>query len=623
MSAGRADFEKDGWMQQMNGHMAPAQVALVSLSAIVTVSVLIWVLRYAGYGIDFTDESFYLVWISNPFLYDWSLSQFGYIYHPLYLLASGDISHLRQLNVLITFFLAWILVHALIKEAGFDGASGKLARLVVSAGFATSSLILFDTWLLTPSYNSLTLQALLISAIGLRWSDRNPTRQSISGWALLAFGGWLAFMAKPSTAAALALLSYAYLHWSRKISLAGGAVTLFLTVALLCASALVMDGTVQGFVQRLQVGLEFSGLLGGGHSLGHIIRMDGFRLSAVEIAFFIVIACVSYGAGWLVAAHQSRVKVGVAVVMLLMAGVTLSISWGWMHPGTGFGDYQGVLVGAVTLAAAVLGLKMRRRAPQTGWPRPYIAQFILLIALPYAYAFGSNGNYWKVGCAAAVFWLVSGLWILVPAIQERGLWRVFLPFALVTQLVVALLLHKGLENPYRQDQPLWLNTHETEIGRKGATVRLSDGYGTYVERAMEAARSAGFTPGTPVIDLSGQSPGVLYAMRAESIGQAWMIGGYPGSLRLTGAALRRVDCARVVGAWVLHEPDGPRSIPARLTSEWGGDIRRHYEEVAQWRTAEGAGGYPNARVQILLKPTRDLAAAVAACEAARTNRAPN
>ena len=83
--------------------------ALVALSAIGTILILTWLIKYSAYGFDFTDEAFYLVWISNPFIYGSSLTQFGFVYHPLYLLLNGDISALRQANILITFGLAWSL----------------------------------------------------------------------------------------------------------------------------------------------------------------------------------------------------------------------------------------------------------------------------------------------------------------------------------------------------------------------------------------------------------------------------------------------------------------------------------------------------------------------------------
>ena len=87
------------------------QRAMTVLSALGSVLVLGLLLKYSAYGIDFTDESFYLVWISNPFIYSVSLTQFGFIYHPLYSLLGGDIAALRQANILITYGLAWSLAY--------------------------------------------------------------------------------------------------------------------------------------------------------------------------------------------------------------------------------------------------------------------------------------------------------------------------------------------------------------------------------------------------------------------------------------------------------------------------------------------------------------------------------
>ena len=86
-------------------------ILISSFCLLSTTLILYWVFKFSAYGIDFTDEGYYLNWISNPFLYKVSLSQFGYIYHPLYNLVDGNIIWLRRLNFLITFALACTLVY--------------------------------------------------------------------------------------------------------------------------------------------------------------------------------------------------------------------------------------------------------------------------------------------------------------------------------------------------------------------------------------------------------------------------------------------------------------------------------------------------------------------------------
>jgi hypothetical protein len=119
---------------------------------------------------------------------------------------------------------------------------------------------------------------------------------------------------------------------------------------------------------------------------------------------------------------------------------------------------------------------------------------------------------------------------------------------------------------------------------------------------MATAKNAGFESNMPLIDLSGQSPGILYAIGAESIGLAWIIGGYLGSLKHAEAALTHTSCEKISVAWILFEQDGPRSIPTELMTNFGANFPNGYKHVGTWHTAEGAGGYRERRTQNLYKP---------------------
>jgi hypothetical protein len=105
-----------------------------------------------------------------------------------------------------------------------------------------------------------------------------------------------------------------------------------------------------------------------------------------------------------------------------------------------------------------------------------------------------------------------------------------------------------------------------------------------------------------VIDLSGQSPGILLAVNAKNIGHPWTLGGYPGSLAFMKAGLSRFSCEETSHAWVLYEHDGPRNISAEIMQEIGAYFPEDYQRVATWYSAPGAGGYPTPRLQELYKP---------------------
>ncbi|MCM2501578.1 hypothetical protein [Neorhizobium galegae] len=590
--------------------------ATVCTSLMATCTILGWLLKYSFYGIDFTDESSYLVWISNPFIYNVSVTQFGFVYYPLYIILSGDIAELRQANIIMTFVLGWGLAYTYLAALSPELKGGRLALHVTATGLATSSLILFDTWLATPSYNSLALQSLMVAAIGLLLADKGISVKSLAGWTTIGIGGWLAFMAKPSTAVALAVGMFICLLVSRKFSFRLFLLAAATAMGLLLFSALLIDGSVSRFARRLQLGVDFARLIGGGHTVNQILRIDNFRLRTPGQLAILSILVAALVAIWGSLSEKPKGAIVSVSVSFVFFAVTALLALGQVHKTAGLGEFEGLLIFGVVLAAALTGFIFGGPKPLKSISATQWAAAILFLGIPHIYAFGTNRNYWENGAWACIFWVLAGTTLLRPVVRGRRSWSFALPLALATQMVTAILLQTGLEQPQRQTQPLRLNETDLEIGPHRSALVLSAGYATYIADAMAAAQSSGFKLGTPVIDLSGQSPGILYAIGAESIGQAWTIGGYPGSLKLAKAALEHVACEKVAAAWILFEPGGPRSIPVELMSSLGAAFPESYQQVGTWRTAAGAGGYDARRTQELYKPTAP-SEAMSACQAIR------
>jgi hypothetical protein len=57
---------------------------------------------FSSYGLDFTDEGYYLATIKDPNLYSSSASQFGFVYNALNYFLGNNFILLRQVNFLIT-----------------------------------------------------------------------------------------------------------------------------------------------------------------------------------------------------------------------------------------------------------------------------------------------------------------------------------------------------------------------------------------------------------------------------------------------------------------------------------------------------------------------------------------
>jgi len=593
------------------------EACLLIFLVISTVCILMWLLKYAHYGLDFTDEGYYLVWISNPFNYDWSTTQFGFIYHPLYLLLDGNITRLRQANILIVFFLTWLLVDALFRKASSKTARACFQRLALSSGFAIVSLAYFTQGLPTPSYNSLGLQAMLITALGLLLAEATRTSGSIIGWVLIGLGGWLAFMAKPPLAAALGVCAILYILLSRKFNFFSVLIAIGVALALLVLSGWVIDGSIYSFVARLRVGAELSALVGAGYSLQQIFRIDEFVLNDREMLLLGFMTSASFFAASFTCATRFFLKLAGIAFSVIFLIVCLITTFDIEVYNLGGGGFKGLIIWAIPFGIVALCLTSFLSVQHFKIYTAQCALSLILITFPYAFAFGTNGNYWQASSYAGIFWLLSGLALIAPNVSNSNMRVAFFPLALAAQVITVLLLQYGLENPYRQTQALRLNKHSVEIGRPGSLLLLSGGYANYVTEVMTSANKAGLEPGTPVIDLTGQSPSLLYAMRADSIGYPWIAGGYPGSFEVARLGLRRVRCDKLATAWLLLEPGGPRALSGDLLKSFGGTLSEHYQVVASWDTAEGSGGFQERRHQQLLSPLRSESEATQACEIIR------
>lgn len=593
---------------------------LLTAAVLMTVVTLAWLLRFSHYGIDFTDESFYLVWMAHPYRYGVSVTQYGFVYHPVYLLLDGQIAALRQFNILFTFALAWALCWVFLRTTFAAAALGTARLAVLAAALATVSQLFLAAWLPTPSYYSLTLQSLLIAAIGLLLCGAKPSATSIAGWLLVGLGGWLAFMAKPTTAAALAACAFAYLLLAGKLNLRLLAIAAATSIALLCLSAWAIDGSIPVFIERLRAGVETAGILGGGHTLIQLLRIDSFEVGLKAMLLFLMAMSLAAGAACL---SQSKNKwlVGVgALATLLLAALPLAVIFRIFPGHLGAGQFQDLLIWAVPAAAMVTAGVLLRFKGLQGLSRAQISVALLFLLLPHAYAFGTNGNYWATGANAGLFWVLGGLAILAPMASFAKMGAILLPLALASQLITVVLIHTGMATPYRQPEPLWTNNHLTEFGSPGKKLLLSGGFGFYVDEVVRTAAAAGFKKDTPMIDLTGQSPGILYALGANNIGQAWIIGGYPGSVALAEASLKGAPCADLSRAWLLLEDAGPRRISSTVLSVYGANLATDFKMVGSFKTAAGAGGYEEARLQKVFKPIRSPETAIAACNAKKPIR---
>ena len=589
--------------------------AQLSLSGIFTAAIVVGLLYFSRFGYEFTDESFYLIWMDNPFNYKFSVTQFGFVYHPIYKLVGRSIGLLRQVNILLIFGLAWIACRLLIGRFVHSRQKQGFGLAVISSAFATSALVTLvfaGMWLSTPSYNSLAFTGLLIIAIGILQTDINLARSTSLGWIIVGVGGWLSFMAKPTTAAAAGIIVFLY------ALLAGRVQWRFLFspltfILLMLASAYSIDGSMQLFVDRISGGLELGNILIPGGGFFNIFRYDSlyFQHTTFWMIWFSVLICGVLGIVSIRTSSQARLFV--ALTQILMCLIGLLIFCGILVIAPLNDVFLPLLLGTVPLAAVLISVWHFRIQICHHGHRGQWACAATFLLMPVAYALGSRNNYWILIGSAAFFLVMVACAVLVHLSKETEFMRLLLSLAIVVQAITAILLAQGLDSPYRQLGSLRKNDFALDLGRFGGELILNRSTGEYILQSKDVAARSGFSRGMPMIDMTGHAPGLLYLLGADSIGVAWTLGGYSGSERYVEAALKSVPCDSLAATWLLTEPQGVAKISANVLTTFGASQSDSFDIV-------GTLVSPDGHLQQLLKPNRSQMAAETACKVLRGNK---
>lgn len=580
---------------------------LLTMSAVTTAILFAWLLYYSSYGFNLVDEGMYLSYIANPFAYAINSppSLFGFVYHWPFLWAGGDIAVLRVSNVTLTMALGWILSFLLIRRLW---TAGGPQAAVLSAGIASLALFNFSGWWLTPSYYSLAFQSLLVVMTGLLLAERQGRIRQVLGWTLVGIGGWCCFMAKPTTAAAIALVVMLYVVVLRRRSLLPMLGAALVALALLIVTAYLIDGGMTGLLTRMIDSTETEILLGAGHEVSLTFRIDRLATSRSQVAIAVLVAIAFLLSILIGSACKFLPSLALSAVLIL----TIAIALLGNDP-INIKSLTLFLVPAFTCLGAMFyreGFVLRAQTPTS------IALALTFLVLPHLFALGSNLNYWNLGATVALFWMLAVVAFLSPLAQQRRSVATLLPLTVLAQLLTASLVNASMHKPFRQVKDLRAYAAAMPMPGGGKLV-LSQSFHDYLATARAQARVAGLEVGTPVVDLTGLSPSLLYVLETRALGLPWLIGSQPGSNAVAVETLRLERCADLAKAWVLIEPQGPyRLDQARVMASFGA-AQADYVAAATFNPPVFEDDNPNSARQFLLKPIRPAELAEQSCRQSR------
>ncbi len=505
-------------------------------------------------GFDITDDSYYLLWAEQPHNVLASTTQFGFYTRLLYLLSGQNIALFRILGILT--LLSATSFFALSMERYWAMANSRVfvfrKRWKVLPPVLIGALSYYGFWLITPSYNWMALFSVLITGAGLlrvttidqSGSNKNSTLHiSILEGFTVGIGGGLAFMAKPTSAAVLAAVA---LFWLAVNPISGRQLKVFLGTAtcvsslFIVAHAIIFAGSLELFYRELRLGVESVHLLGAGHTIGNLSLRTVNDLKQIPIKVFRVTPAgfllfpIFWWVIWFLNARNYKTYSKLVLSFFLM-GFNLYTWYRIWDMGaislTNIG-FVGIVFTFALVMSAFLTLCALRKTYQDNCQIPFTRLILLcffLFMLALSQAFGSGNRLIRQISLAYVFFATAATYLSswIDQCLDRKILSNMVP-ALVS-IVVVLVMMNAYEHPYRLPYNIGEQIVESSVLMGGSSLKVDAPTGKYIDTLKKIALKAGWKPKTPLIDLTGGSPGATVILGGKITGFPWLPGNYKGS----------------------------------------------------------------------------------------------
>lgn len=562
-------------------------------------------------GLDITDHSFYLLWAKQPENVSGSVTHFGYVTKLLYTLVYGSIDIFRLAGVIVLSVLGLCLAASIGRYWQAMRLNVRLPFCSLAVTLLCGSLFYYNSWLDFPSYNWLALVAVLVTVIGLLFFTAHPNKTWLCCVTiiLIAAGGALAFIAKPTTAMVLAAMA---LTWSLghcpnlrgliSVSVSGIVATLFLGVF-----AYWNFGSVDAYLKNLSFGLDLSATLGGGHTLplamwraANSLVMFGKEWIYHPLVMVSIVSCVVITLGACFRWSDSFVRVG--VMFTLFVSLTIFLQGGFKYFEDGCEQNIGnmfliVVSMLIALSAAVLTAASRnpRILADTKAYRYGLSLSTFLAVGAFAPALGTNNDFVEQLSYSAVF-LAGAVFIALNLLVPINIRRYISATAglLVSALLVVTLI-EAYEHPYRL--PTGISRQDIPVTvYRDQYLEVDSRTASYIRELRHIAYDAGWESKSPLIDMTGGSPGAMVILEARIPGAPWLLGNYPGSDEFAEKVLGSVSASVLTKAWILTAPHGERRLGDSVLLENGIGFPHDYKRVGSVESGH------RSEKQILWKP---------------------
>ena len=193
------------------------------------------------------------------------------------------------------------------------------------------------------------------------------------------------------------------------------------SLGLLAFTAIMIDGSIQGFVERNREGLLMGSMLVGDLGLEKLLRLEKLVLGENTLQAMYMLGGSVFLAMWLTRLKLAKLaQAGSLLAAILVVLATLAV-FHYIPLHSIPAEHRALLLFSVPAGVALAGLSMLRfkDVSQIGWSQLVLC--LTILAFPYAYAFGTGNNYWIPIGAAGTFVVLASLTILGPLARQPKL----------------------------------------------------------------------------------------------------------------------------------------------------------------------------------------------------------
>ncbi|WP_310528079.1 hypothetical protein, partial [Nocardioides sp.] len=335
--------------------LTQAGAAFVVLGCLLLLAFQLWT---SGRGLDLLDEAYSLSLASQPAasIRGGDVFLYGFVVHPLFLLAGQHIATYRVLGLVILVAAAlWMVVEVELnlRVRGVHVARSSRAVMILVVAVSTISVLAVRS----PGYRSVALVGMMLAIAALaRMSRGRPA----SGGLVLGIAGVLVFTGKPTSAAALAVAAAIFLIVERSAGLRA-LLWMALGLALSVVGLSLMSGlTPVGLYGFLLRGYAQVSAYDSYQSVWSMLGLGAFNLqTSIRAAVVLWLLLVVPAA--IVFVLLSRLAPGVRVVGTLIVLVLGTAAATWVAMQGLVEQGFGVQVQPVTLAIPMVALLLLAR----------------------------------------------------------------------------------------------------------------------------------------------------------------------------------------------------------------------------------------------------------------------